>query len=973
MSVDSSSQKGQPRQISSRVFIGRERELRLLGQAALSPPSVAFVEGEAGIGKTRLLREVLSLPELEGRRAVVGHCHSLQEPFPFGPLIEVLQNVADDPPRASFSPVVGALRPLLPELADELPPQPEALRDPRAERHRVFRALRELLTALGPTVCVLEDMHWADEGTLEFLAFLWPQPPAQLALALTYRGEELHPSSPLRGLASRRSNEVFRVAIELSPLSSDEVRTLASGIVGTEQISNALTTSLHAQTAGLPFAVEEVLHLLDDRGGLLPYNGRGQAMLENVTVPPAVRQSILERLGRLSDDARLLTHAAAVVGVPTRESLMQRVSGLPPVRGMRALAESLSSPLLEEKGEALYGFRHALAAQAVYEGISPPERRLLHLRVARALEGGRGRCPLARLAHHFGGACRPRQCAHYAEAAAEAASSVGDDRTAARILEEALRIAGLSRAATRRMALSLGSAALFGRVPSEAIRVLRRVLGDDSLPRGLRGELRFSLARLLYLAGEASSHRELTQAAEELQRRPALAARAMAVRATQGPMEGAPNDRLFWLGRALEMAERQADPVVTTEILATRAAVLLEVGDPAGWRAIDDLPWSATSLEQRLELVRDCKYLASAALELGYYGRARSLLDEAERIREELDHGRFAVGLATIRSWLEWSSGRWEGLEARARSLMEANAEAPGMFASNELTLGWLILARGEVGDAERRFASVLDVVRNAQVLPACTTVTSGLATIQLARGDVGRARELATMGLERIGDSPLWVSASAVAPVAVDALIACGETADAQELVRRFARGLRQRDAPAAMARLAFCRGSVAEVSGRGDAARRLFAQAERGFRRLPCPYEAARARERIGRCLLAGDDARGQGSLIGALEEFEALGAAWDAGRVRAELRGHGVALPYPWRGGRRGYGGELSPREAEVARLVAMGSTNREIAGTLYISPRTVENHVASVLKKLELPSRKGIAQRFRQDAQRRAINE
>jgi tetratricopeptide (TPR) repeat protein len=245
-------------------------------------------------------------------------------------------------------------------------------------------------------------------------------------------------------------------------------------------------------------------------------------------------------------------------------------------------------------------------------------------------------------------------------------------------------------------------------------------------------------------------------------------------------------------------------------------------------------------LEQRLELVRGCKYLASAALDLGYHRRAESLLCKAEAIREALAHGRFAVGLATIRCRLDWSSGRWEGLEARTRDLMEATAEAAGMFATNELTLAWLLLARGEVAEAERRFASVLEVVRAAGMPPAFTTATSGLATIRLAQGDRFEARELATMGLETIDDGS-WVGASAAAQTAVDALVACDETAAAEDLVRRFAAGSSRPDAPAASARLEFCRGLVAHARGRRDSARRSFARAEGAFRRLPSPYEAA------------------------------------------------------------------------------------------------------------------------------------
>jgi len=193
------------------------------------------------------------------------------------------------------------------------------------------------------------------------------------------------------------------------------------------------------------------------------------------------------------------------------------------------------------------------------------------------------------------------------------------------------------------------------------------------------------------------------------------------------------------------------------------------------------------------------------------------------------------------------------------------------------------------------------------------------------------------------------------VVPAAVEALLASGQASEARAVVKQFARGLRDRDAPAAMAALRFCRGALASSENRPERAARAFAAAARVWSEAPFPYEAARAHERRGRALLTVGERLGADSLLGALEEFERLGATRDAGRVRRELSAR-EALPYPWRGGRRSYGEELSPRELEVAYLAAAGQTNRAIAETLVISPRTVEKHVASVRRKLAVPSRK-----------------
>jgi DNA-binding CsgD family transcriptional regulator/tetratricopeptide (TPR) repeat protein len=921
---------------------------------------MALVVGEAGIGKSRLLREMGLHPGLSGRRMLLGHCHRLREPFPLGPIIEALREAASEPPTRPLSAVVGALRPLLPEFSRHLPPRLDPLADRRAERHRVFRALSELLGALGECVCVLEDLHWADEGTLEFLSFLVSEQPESLALVLTYRDEQLEPSSVLRTLRARPAERAATAKVDLAPLAPTEVRLLASAILEVD-VPEEFATSLQEWTAGIPLAVEEILSLLGTRG-YLDLAGREppSKRLPRLAVPSAVGNPILERMRPLSCDAKLIIRAAAVIERPVGDHLMRKVAGLSPLRGAKGLSEALSAGLLESKDEALSGFRHGLAARTVYEQIPAPERRRLHLRAARALEAAPQPRPLAQLAHHFKQAGRRTKWLRYTEATADVASSVGDDRAAAELLEEALSAPHLALAPARRMALKLGSAALFGRTPQRAIPFLEAALADSSLPTGLRGEIRLSLARLLSLVAEGlSSKQEMVRASEELRRRPALAARAMASFATPGSTNGDEDQQGAWLERALAAAARQDEPTIKTHVLATQAAFLLTRADPAGWRALDDLPWTTTAHDERVELVRASKYCAQATLAVGHYHRAELLLDQGEGIRRELGHQRFAVGLASVRAALEWRTGRWQGLEDKAQRLIEASAEAPGMSASNELILAWLLLARGEVKNADARLASLLETVRRARLTRPLATVASVLAMIRLENGDARSARELTATGLAGITEAGIWACASTVAPVAVDALIACDEKSAAEEVVEKLAKGLRNRDAPAASAALAHCRGLLAQAEGRRDPAIRWFASAERAWRALPSPYEAARARERRGRCLLTKDESKAASCLVGALGDFHALGASWDAARVRGALRAQGVSLPRPWGPGRKPYGEELSPREAEVARLAAMRRTNGEIAGELFISERTVEKHVSSALRKLGLTSREEIA--------------
>src|SRR5690606_9747631 len=160
------------RRVVSPTLVGRATELDALLAAVTDPPAVVTVQGEAGIGKTRLVTELVQRPELAGRRCGIGGCRDLREPLPLGPVVEAVRALVATPPDGLLPAVTGVLHPLLPELSRWLPPEPPPLDDGPGERHRVFRALVALLAALGPAVMVLEDLHWADPQTVDFLDYL---------------------------------------------------------------------------------------------------------------------------------------------------------------------------------------------------------------------------------------------------------------------------------------------------------------------------------------------------------------------------------------------------------------------------------------------------------------------------------------------------------------------------------------------------------------------------------------------------------------------------------------------------------------------------------------------------------------------------------------------------------------------------------------------------------------------------------
>jgi len=936
------------RGLSSSSLVGRGEELRSLLSAADHSPALVLIEGEAGVGKTRLVQEFLRSPELDARQLWSGGCQHLAEPLPLGPLLDALRTSLQV--RTELDPVVGALRPVLPELTPVLPPALEPLGDRREERHRLFRALRELLGSFGPSVLVLEDLHWADEQTLEFLRFLCPQLPSELTLVCTYRREDLPPSSPLPSLCVRLPNTIARLELTLRPLDREETRILAGTILEAEAISDEFADYLLKGSGGLPFAVEEVLRLLEHRHDLVRRKGAWvRRSLDELAVPKAVRDSILERLEKLRPSTQALVRAAAVVGVPAGEGLLARVAEVRRGRTEVALGEALAAALLVEASEDRFCLRHELARQAVEEALPSPLRRRLHLRAAQALEETQP-VPLARVAHHYRVAGRTKEWTHYAEAAADRARSHDDAVTAFRFLREAVDVEGLEPVERARLAIKFLIEAFDSFAQKDAADVVRPLLDEATLPPDVQGELRLHLGRFLCQSGEdAEGYAQIRQALDLLESRPDLSAMAMAFLAQPSFRAGRFDEHLAWVDRAAEEAARSNDRGLQIRLSADRACTLLVLGDPRAWQAIDEIPSAGSAIDEARQYARASGNLADVLLHLGYYDRAR------EMIGRNLATGpgcfREHVIAEVTATQLDFVVGAWHGLDERVRLLLDEGDDRLPHHADLEAVLGLLRLARGEVAAASRTFERLADEeLCDITIVP---WVCSGRARIKLAEDRPDAALTAAAPAVDIVEQKGVWTWATDVAPLMVEALLGARRPQEATEFVDRFRNGLEGREAPAAGAALHVCEGLFAEASGEPEQAARHYATAERRWRGLPRPYEAARAREYRGRSVLAEDPERGRTLLVGAMDGYRELGAPWDAGRVRASLRRRGLIPPH--RAGRRGYGSELSPREHEVVQLASDGLSNREIALSLTVSRSTVEHHMSSAMRKLGATSR------------------
>jgi DNA-binding CsgD family transcriptional regulator len=727
-----------------------------LNAARAGSGRVALVSGEAGIGKTTVVR-AFARDAGDDVRVVLGACDALLTPRPLGPVHDLAGRLG------------GELVRLLAAGGD---------------RADLFAALRDALSA-APTVAVLEDVHWADEATLDVIKYLGRRiEDAPCLLVLTFRDDEVGPRHPLRLVIGDLPTRAT-ARIELPRLSEKAVDELA-------RRAERPARGLYAATSGNPFYVTEVLAA----GG--------------EEIPPTLRDAVLTRAARLGPPARRLLEAVAVVPLQTELWLLERLVG----GDYASLEECLASGMLSAEPAAV-AFRHELARLAVEESLSPDRRRALHeAALAARSQPAVGSTDPAALAHHAEAAGNAAAVQRFAPAAARLAASLGAHREAAAQYQRALRFAdGLP--ARRRLELLEGhaeAAALTGEY-AEAIAARRAAvalcaeLGD---PRR-QGE---NLARLALPAVAAGLNAEAEEgslrAIELLEPLPPSRELGVAC-AFQAYMRmlGRDNDDgVRWGERSLELARRHAD--TDTEAMALN---MIGTSHVMAGRIADGTEFLRTSLEvaRRHELVYR---VVSAYSMLGSGLGEMYELEDAERwMREHIAFaGEREIDTSYMRSWLAAAHvyrGRWdEGAELARELLTERTSVISRITAL--VALGRVRARRGDPG-VEELLGEALELSRPGGHLQRLGHVHAARAEAAWLAGHVERTLEEAQavydLALEK---GHLWFA---------------GELAYWQ---RKAGRPVAAPDRVAEPYRLALA----------GDAAGAAAAWEAHG-----CPYEAARA----------------------------------------------------------------------------------------------------------------------------------
>ena len=942
-------------------------------RALASAPALVLVEGEAGIGKSRLVREALKTlkafpapatttgPGLADREPLVAVCPPFREPLTLGPIVDAARQRRSDVAGLGLTALAGTLRPLFPEWAGALPPAPEPLADAGAARHRLIRALAELLDRLGVGLLVVEDVHWADEATMDFLLFLASRRSQRISLLLTYRAEDLPADSLLPRLSARPPDGTGHARVALGGLEPPQVAALVSSMLDDELVSPAFAGLLHERTEGVPLALEESVRLLHDRADLIERGGEWvRRTLDEIDVPPSIRDAVTERAARLGPAAQQVLLAAAVLVDAEDETVLIEVGGLSPDAAGPALHEAVRSGLIAEDGAGRIAFRHVLAAKAVHDRAAGPDRRAAHRRAAAVLEGARP-APVARLAHHYRQARDIAQWSRYAEQAADLALASGDHPTAVGLLHELLTEGGLPGADVARIARKMPVLAFTGYLRrADVISTLRSVLDDERLDPGDRALIRSQLGRMLMHVGEyGAGTEELKRAIPDLAGSPAETARAMTT--LGGPVGSLwpASEHRRWLERAALVPVGAMSADERDALLIDRATALLDLGEEAGWELDARLRADESTPQNALHLARSSLNTGNAAIHWGRYAEARRRLAIAADVARRHRYQRLRDMTLVTLAHLDWFTGAWGGLAERSRRWAQLEEEALIQLDSR-LVGGLLGAATGDDASAEDAVRSVREESSRRGIADMSMESTGALARLRLARGDVDEALALTDEAVQAVAGKGMWLWATETVPVRVAALTAAGRHAEAEELVAAFALGLGNRAIPAAHAALASCRALIVEARSDCAGAAAAWDEAASAWHALPRPYDALLARDRkAARLFEGGERAEALSQWNDVARELAELGAKPDADRVALVLRQHGGAPAPRRRAGRRGYGDQLSPREQEVVELLLSGLTNREIAVALSRSPKTVAAQLNSAMRKHGVTTRTALA--------------
>jgi tetratricopeptide (TPR) repeat protein/transcriptional regulator with XRE-family HTH domain len=836
-------------------LVGRAHELGVLERhLSGQEPPVLLLAGEPGIGKTRLLRETALLARDQGWMVLEGGCQRSGGQGPYAPVVEALaRQLAQQTPTQQRADLLGCawLVRLLPELSEVLiapigtPPRED-------ERRLMFAAARRYLANVaGPagTLLVLDDLQWAGSDGLDLLAaLLQVEAERPLRVVGAYRSTEIGASDPLGGLVADLARDGHIQQIPLGPLAQAEARQLLSNLLTDTVLPTAIQADRLVQfTGGVPFFLVSCLQGL--------HTGALAAEAEETATPGVpwnVAQTIHQRVAALPAAAQELLDVAAVMGRMVPGALLARALGKPDDVVLEGLEAACQARLLVEHDVDTYHFAHDLIHEVVAGALSSRRRKILHQRVAVALEAEPGESALELLAYHYLRSDAREQTIVYLERAGDqaetqyaAAAAEGYYRELVALLERLGRAIDAARA---REKLSRVLHAM-GRYTVE-LEVLAHATAAYRAAGDLEGEARSVLAAALTQV-RAGAPREVLRLLRPLQEEPFVS--SLSLRA-QALLQVRLQDVLIATGQvneALQASERAV--AVAQSVGSLDLLIHTQIGYGLTLSAVARLDEAISVFERALPvaqrmgdaaaITRVLLNIGSCCVLQGMVARGREALDRGVVVGERAGDTKLLALLALTLGEIAYVVGKWGQAQTYLRRAMEALRQigSPSAVLYLPISLGRLALAQGRVEEARGHLAKCLGLAQRNGVLAAVRQAQSLLAELEVVAGRPEAACERLDPLLA--GPEEETYDTWALRPVLAWAHLELGEEARAEALLGQALATSRAAGLRLVLVDALRVQGLLATRRGLGEEAQAVLDEALGLCRAIPYPYAEAKA----------------------------------------------------------------------------------------------------------------------------------
>ena len=982
-------------------LIGRASQLAILQllveQAQRGEGRMVLISGEAGIGKSRLIAEVKKYTLAQGFVLLQGNCFPTDVAYPYAPLLDLLRSLFASRTATTLAATLERLAhdlfPLLPELVSHQT-KPLLPLEPEQERRRLFAVLANFfihLSASSPLLLIIEDVHWCDNTSLDFLHSLARRVSSQpLLLLVTYRQDEMR--SGLSNWLAQLTRERLTEVLQLTALSRNDVDRMLVSLFDQRHTAIDMRRYLHGEfleilyalTEGNPFFVEETLRAMVSAGDIFYVQGYWNHRTHHIArIPQSVQDAVQQRTQHLGEAAKQVLTLAAVAGRHFNFALLQELTEYDEEQLLKVMKELMSSLLVVEESAERFAFRHALMRQAIYAQLLARERALLHRRIAQTLEQTPTTsldASVEDLAYHFYQGRSWQKAVDYAHRAGEKALRFYSHHAAIDYFTWALEAAthlsipplpvtNRARGQAYEMLGEFEQAQYDYGQALEAARTIHDRMGEwQSLI-----DLGFLWAGRDYVQAE-SWFRQALVVSQSLEN-PTLHARSLNRIGNWHLNVEQPHEALRYHQEALAISQEFHDTRGVAETLDLLGMTTYLGGDLIGGTAyyqqaitlfgeLGDKPGLTSSLATLT--LRGPTFQTDTMTSAASLAEAYQDAEHAIKIAQEIGHrsdeayALFQAGLCL------GSQGEYErAFEAARQSLQIAEEIGHRQWQTGAYSaLGGTYCGLLAYPQAREQLEQALALAHETGSLVWTRIVTGYLASVSILMDDLAQAEKLLHTTLssdtpnETMAQRLLWCAS-------VELALAQGQPIRALEVIDRLTTSDTRRVEGQSSLRLLKLRGEVLVMLQRQAEAEGAFEAAQ----------EIARAKGvrpmqwRI--CIALGNLYQAQGRNTDAEHAFataRSLIEELSATVVDEPLHDHFLRqatamLPQMHllssdRFTKQGFGG-LTAREREVAILIAQGKSNQTIADILVVTKRTIETHIGNIMFKLGRTSRTQIA--------------